>query len=58
MRACFMGQNISALGNGSAILQTPPLPPEPVNDASAPYPVTPAPKEPRDTQKDSETPDV
>ena len=58
MRACFMGQNISALGNGIAILQTPPLPPEPVNDAGAPQPAMPAPKEPRDTQKDSETPGV
>jgi hypothetical protein len=25
MRACFLGQNITALGNGVAKLQTPPL---------------------------------
>jgi hypothetical protein len=26
MRACFLGQNVCALGNGFAMLQTPPLP--------------------------------
>jgi hypothetical protein len=25
MRACFLGQNICALGNGIAVLQSPPL---------------------------------
>ena len=30
MRACFLGQNVTALGFGVAMLQTPPLPePEP-----------------------------
>jgi|GEM_PF-5373832 len=30
MRACFLGQNVTALGFGIAMLQTPPLPePEP-----------------------------
>ncbi len=30
MRACFLGQNVTALGFGVALLQTPPLPePEP-----------------------------
>ena len=38
MRACFLGQNVTALGFGVALLQTPPLPepekPEnPVRDA-------------------------
>lgn len=38
MRACFLGQNVTALGFGVAMLQTPPLPepekPEnPVRDA-------------------------
>jgi hypothetical protein len=26
MRACFLGQNVTALGFGVAMLQTPPLP--------------------------------
>ena len=30
MRACFLGQNVTSLGFGVAMLQTPPLPePEP-----------------------------
>ena len=29
MRACFLGQNICALGNGIAIAQAKPLPQEP-----------------------------
>jgi hypothetical protein len=46
MRACFLGQNVTALGFGVAMLQTQPLPdPEPaenpVKDASDPQP-TPA----------------
>jgi hypothetical protein len=41
MRACFLGQNVTALGFGVAMLQTPPLPePEPpenpVKDAGDP----------------------
>jgi len=34
MRACFLGQNVCALGFGVATLQTPPLLPEP--DGSRP----------------------
>jgi len=33
MRACFLGQNVTALGFGVAMLQTPPLPePEPAEN--------------------------
>lgn len=37
MRACFLGQNICALGYGVAMLQTPPLPPgePPVDEMAA-----------------------
>jgi hypothetical protein len=34
MRACFLGQNVTALGFGVAMLQTPPLP-EPERDLKA-----------------------
>lgn len=52
MRACFMGQNVFALGFGTATLQAPPLvmdnpvdpaadrdPPEPVANPQRPDPV-------------------
>lgn len=49
MRACFLGQNVTALGFGVAMLQTPPLPePElsenPARDPSnePPAPASPA----------------
>jgi hypothetical protein len=51
MRACFLGQNVTALGFGVAMLQTPPLPePEPQHKLDAaphnpPKPPEPAPAE-------------
>jgi hypothetical protein len=52
MRACFLGQNVTALGFGVAMLQTPPLPepewqkkPEAAPKA-APQPPEPAPLHP------------
>ena len=51
MRACFLGQNVTALGFGVAMLQTPPLPePElsenpardPSNEPPATAPASPA----------------
>jgi hypothetical protein len=39
MRACFLGQNVCALGFGVAILQTPPLAPaEPEGEGDKPPP--------------------
>jgi hypothetical protein len=32
MRACFLGQNVTALGYGVAMLQTPPLAAEPLEN--------------------------
>lgn len=37
MRACFLGQNVCALGFGVATLQTP-RPSEPAEDAGSPIP--------------------
>jgi len=43
MRACFLGQNVTVLGFGVAMLQTPPLPapetPEPCAPETADKPV-------------------
>lgn len=52
MRACFLGQNVTALGFGVAMLQTPPLPePEPAQqtrkDDRAPPRTEPAPPPPQ-----------
>ncbi len=46
MRACFLGQNVTALGFGVAMLQTPPLPePEPAQPpARKPSKSSPAPE--------------
>ena len=52
MRACFLGQNVTALGFGVAMLQTPPLtepekPENPVPDAGdAPVPKAEAHRQP------------
>ena len=47
MRACFLGQNVTALGFGVALLQTPPLPePEPQQKADAVPQKAPKPPEP------------
>jgi hypothetical protein len=46
MRACFLGQNVTALGFGFAMLQTPPLPepePEKKPEAAAAEPPRPPP---------------
>lgn len=46
MRACFLGQNVTALGFGVAMLQTPPLPePEPPEDPVKDAADNPAPAE-------------
>jgi len=51
MRACFLGQNVTALGFGVAMLQTPPLPEpelpgekEPAAEKPVPPPAGAAPK--------------
>ncbi len=42
MRACFLGQNVTALGYGVAIVQTPPLPePQEKAEREAPQPPPP-----------------
>jgi hypothetical protein len=41
MRACFLGQNVCALGNGVAIVQTAPLGEKPKPEAQAEPPSVP-----------------
>jgi len=51
MRACFLGQNVTALGFGVAMLQTPPLPePEPGKKPDAVPEPTPEPPKPPSAQ--------
>jgi len=45
MRACFLGQNVCALGYGVAMVQTPPLPPDQKGDDVTPTPPEVAPKD-------------
>ena len=47
MRACFLGQNVTALGFGVALLQTPPLPePKKPENPAADAGDEPAPRKP------------
>jgi hypothetical protein len=53
MRACFLGQNVTALGFGVAMLQTPPLPEPPEEKTPAAKEAEPAaskaPEAPKET---------
>lgn len=50
MRACFLGQNVCALGYGVAMVQTPPLTPEQKPDSVTP--AQPGPLQPGIDSKD------